>query len=78
MTAITFDTLSSSRRLRDKGLSQEQAEAIAQELQVARDIDMEHLATKTDLRELELRMTIRLGGMIMALGGVLIAVKYLG
>jgi hypothetical protein len=31
-----------------------------------------------ELRELELRVTIKLGGMIVALGGVLIAVKYLG
>lgn len=41
--------------------------------------------TKSDLRELELRMDgrfkdvqLRLGGMIMALGGVLITVKYFG
>lgn len=36
------------------------------------------MATKHDLKELELRMTIKLGAMIMALGGILIAVKFLG
>jgi hypothetical protein len=36
------------------------------------------MATKADLRDLESRMTIRLGSMIMALGGVLIAIKFMG
>ncbi len=33
---------------------------------------------RAEAREMELRMTIRLGGMIMALAGILIAIKYLG
>ena len=31
------------------------------------------LATKNDLQELELRMTLRLGGMILAVGGLVVA-----
>lgn len=45
----------------------------------------EKVAYKTDLREMELKLTnqiqqvqIRLGSMILALGGVLIGVKYFG
>ena len=49
-----FDTLSSVRRMKQKGLTQDQAEAIADELREARDINFDHLATKSDLRELQL------------------------
>ena len=52
---------------------------------VRTDLTVEINAVKTEiaevkasLRELELRMTVRLGAMIMALGGVLIAIKFLG
>lgn len=103
MTAITFDTLSSVRRLRDRGVPPEQAEAFADELRIASQVDVDHLSTKEELasfksdmksdfalirsemREMEWRLQaqskdllIRLGGMIMALGGVLIAIKYFG
>lgn len=107
MTAITFDTLSTARRLREKGMPQEHAEAIADEMRMASEVDISHLSTKeevqtfkselkADLRELELRLgsrfnelelrlegrskdlQIKLGSMIMALGGVLIAIKYFG
>ncbi len=36
------------------------------------------LATKVDLELLKHDLTIRVGGMIMALGGVLVAIKFLG
>lgn len=50
MTSITFDTLASARRLREKGLPQEQAEAIADELRSANELDLSHLATKDELK----------------------------
>lgn len=89
MTAITFDTLSTARRLREKGMPQEHAEAIADEIRMGSSFDVSDLSTKAELREvesrltsamreLELRMTIRLGGMIVALGGLLVAIKYFG
>jgi DNA-binding transcriptional MerR regulator len=71
MNALTFDSLSSARRLRDKGVPQEQAEAFADELRIASEIDISHLATreelnnfkselKADLRELELRIDLKM------------------
>jgi|GEM_PF-2664860 len=36
----------------------------------------EQTSTKADLCELELRLKLHIGSMIMALGGVLIAIKY--
>jgi hypothetical protein len=110
MTAITFDTLSTSRRLREKGLPQEQAEAIADEMRLVTQVDLSHLGTKEEaiafrselkqdlqsmdkslrgemkvldnslrgeMREMELRITVKLGAMIFALGGILIAMKFL-
>lgn len=118
MTGLPFDTLSTARRLREKGLSQEQAEAIADELRISSYVDFGHLATKEEMtagfkaakeetaaefdkvrseiksefalvrsesRELESRLDgkfkdvqIKLGTMIVALGGILIAIKYFG
>lgn len=103
MNAITFDSLSTARRLRERGLLQEHAEAIADELRAASQTDLAHLATREELgsfksemradfalirsemREAESRtearlkdMQLKLGSMIVALGGILVAVKYFG
>ena len=59
--AAAFDTLAYARRLRSVGVSEEQAEAHAEALAAT---VTETLATKQDLRELEYRLTIRLGGML--------------
>ena len=56
-----FDILAYVRRLRSVGVSQEQAEAHAEALSAA---VLDTLATKQDLRDLEFRLTIRLGGMV--------------
>jgi len=56
-----FDILAYVRRLRSVGVSQEQAEADAEALSAA---VLDTLATKQDLRDLEFRLTIRLGGMV--------------
>ena len=50
MTSIAFDSLSSARRLHEKGLPQEQAEAIADELRNANELDLSHLMTKDELK----------------------------
>ena len=68
----TFDALAYVRRLRDVGLSLEQAEAHAEALPAAvtdtlatkQDLRELALTTKQDLRELEFRLTMRLGGMV--------------
>ena len=75
-----FDSLGYAKRLRDRGIPQEQAEAHAE---AARDFIMADLATKADLfavkadlqnamasleENLSLRLTVRLG--VMLAGGI--------
>jgi hypothetical protein len=75
--AATFDTLRTVKSLRGAGASEELAEAVTEALRESRDFDLAQLATKadlelriaevrSDLRVLEHRMTIKLGGMIGA------------
>jgi len=54
--AILFDTLEYARRLRQAGLSEQQAEGHAQALAA---VMTDSIATKQDLRELELRIDAR-------------------
>jgi hypothetical protein len=76
MATITFDTHKFIRRLRDCGISEEQAEAIADAFREAH-LEAE-VATKSDLRELEYRLLIKLGAMIVvAVGAVATLVKLL-
>jgi hypothetical protein len=53
MTAIAFDTLSASKRLREAGMDERAAEAIVELVQqTARMPDISNLATKDDIRDL--------------------------
>jgi len=70
MATVPFDTLDFTRRLRDGGFSAQQAETMADALKTSA---MTELATKTDLRELEHRMTVKLGAMMAAIAGLLFA-----
>ena len=76
MTAVPFDTLKLARQLREKaGFTPEHAEAAAEAL--AEAVGGADLATKADLRDLEQRLTIRFGGMlIVAVGVILAALRY--
>jgi hypothetical protein len=88
MTAIPFDTLKFARKLREAGFAAEQAEKTAEAQPEA--MDGAKLATKADLmalrndlkaemREMELRMTIKFGAMQLAGTGLLLAaLKYVG
>jgi hypothetical protein len=85
-TAYTFDSLGYAKRLRDRGVPQDQAEAHAE---AARDFIMPELATKADvlaiksdllateqrlrtaMDTLALRLTVRLGAMIVVAIGAL-------
>ena len=68
MTSITFDTHKFVRRLKEAGVPEGQAEAVADAF---RDAQGEtDLVTKQDLRELEYRMTIKLGGLMVAAVGI--------
>jgi|GEM_PF-5147591 len=60
MTSITFDTLSTARRLREKGASQELAEAIADEMRLNASVDITHLATREDLKHYATKADLKL------------------
>jgi hypothetical protein len=78
MTSMTFDTHLYVKQLRETGMPEAQAKKVVQAISGANEDNRSDLATKADLRELELRLEVKLGGMMMALGGVLIAIKYFG
>ena len=70
MSTISFDTLAYAKKLTSAGFTMEQAEVQAEAL---KDIIEERLATKQDIKELEqkmkemeMRMIIKLGAMIAA------------
>ena len=75
MTTTTFDTLGYAKKLEAAGFTRAQAEAQAAAL---RDVIEDKIATKQDLREMELRLkydlTIRLGGIVVACTAILLAV----
>ncbi len=67
MTTLTFDTHEFVKKLKDVGFSEEQAEVItslqkttsSNTLEQARhDYDLDNLATKRDLREIELKIEL--------------------
>jgi hypothetical protein len=69
MTAqFAFDTLAFVKRLSAAGMESRQAEALAEAL-TAHAFD--ELATKADLKDLELRLTIRMGALAAATIAVL-------
>lgn len=68
MTSITFDTHKFVRRLKESGFTEEQAEAVADAFKETRG--EAELATKQDLRELEYRLIIELGGMMVVAAGI--------
>ena len=72
MTAVPFNTLKLAQQLRDKaGFTPEHAEAAAEAF--AEAMGGADLATKADLRDLEQRLTIRFGGMLVVAVGVILA-----
>ncbi|MDO9169179.1 MAG: DUF1640 domain-containing protein [Methylobacter sp.] len=73
MTTLTFDTHEFFNELKNAGFSEQQAEAItklqkaavASTLEQARhELDVDNIATKRDLKELELHLTIKMGAML--------------
>ncbi len=75
MSTIAFDTLAYAKKLKAAGFNEAQAEALAQ---AQAELVDERLATKQDLKELEYRLVIRLGTMMMiAVGIVATLVKIL-
>jgi hypothetical protein len=58
-----FDTLAFTKKLRNAGFTEIQAEAQSEAL---KDIMTSQMATKRDLTEMEFRLTIKVGAMIAA------------
>ena len=56
MVAIAFDTLKYSKRLKDAGVPDKQAEAEAEALAEVLEVNLKDLATKEDLKTLEQRL----------------------
>lgn len=71
VNALHIDTLKFSRRLIEAGMEPRAAEAIVETIA---EVDTTQLATKSDLRDLEHRMTIKMGGMLMAAVAALTAI----
>jgi hypothetical protein len=72
MTAhFAFDTLAFVKRLSAAGMQTRQAEALAEAL-TAHAFD--DLATKADLKDLELRLTMRMGAMSAASAALTVAI----
>ena len=74
MAAIMFDTHAFVKELTDTGMPEPQAEVLARTHATLID---EKLVTKDDLkrelREMELRLTIRIGSMLVVAIGVVVA-----
>lgn len=78
MSTVTFDTLEFTRRLREAGFDEKQAEAVVRVLAESQErlVTREHFDAK--LEALELRLTIKLGGLIAAGIGIIAALLKLG
>ena len=75
MTSIVFDTHAFVKELAEAGMPEKQAEVLARSQAT---LINETPATKQDMKELELRLTIRLGSMmVVAIGAVAALVKLL-
>lgn len=70
MSAIAFDTFRLVRRLVSSGMPEAQAEQVVDAVIEA----INDLATKDDLRDLEQRLTIKIGAMLAAAIGLIVAV----
>ncbi|MEI2415424.1 DUF1640 domain-containing protein [Orrella sp. JC864] len=75
MPTVNFDTLKFVRTLEAAGVPSPQAEAISYAVRDAQDLS--DLSTKSDLRELEQRMTIKLGSMLIVAVGAMAAIARL-
>lgn len=63
MAQLGFDTLAFAKRLSAAGMDSRQAEALAEALT---EHALDSLATRADLKELELRLTLRMGAIAVA------------
>ncbi len=72
MASITFDTYAFVKALEAKGFTIEQAEGINEALKNA--LTVAEVATKRDLTDLEYRLTLKIGTMLIATIGAVTAI----
>ena len=86
MTTIVFDTHAFVKELAEAGMPEKQAEVLArsqatlidEKLATKQDLKELEIRLRRDMKELELRLTIRLGSMmVVAIGVVAALVKLL-
>lgn len=77
MTTITFDILEFTRRLREAGFDEKQAEAAVRVLADAQSALVSRDYLDARLEALEYRLTIKLGAMLMAAVAAAALVKLL-
>ncbi len=70
---MNVDTLTIAHRLKAAGAPEKLAEEHAQ---IIREVVEDHLVTKADLREMELRMRLYNGSMAAAIIGILAALNF--
>jgi len=75
MPPHAIDTLAFAKKLKAAGFTDEQAETLAH---AQAELIDERLSTKADLERLELRLTIRMGGMLALAVAFLAALKLFG
>ncbi len=73
MSTISFDTHQLVQSLKAKGFSDDQAEGINDALKNA--LTVAEVATRRDLKELELNLTIKIGALIVAALGFMTAIQ---
>jgi len=67
-STIIFDTLQYAKKLKEAGVPEKQAEVQAEALS---EIIEDKIATKQDLKELEYRLIIKMGAMLVAVVTIL-------
>ena len=70
MSAGLLNTYQAVKTLKQAGVDERQAEAI---VNIMNDSIGENLATRNDLKLMEQRLTIRLGGLMIAMSSLVIA-----
>jgi hypothetical protein len=73
MSTLVFDTLEYANKLKDAGFTQQQAEVLAKEQATLVE---NNLATTRDLKELELRLFVKIGSMIVGATAILLAANF--
>jgi len=70
MQTLVIDTNGIIKKLEQRGFSRAQAEGITEAL---KELDTSTLATKSDLKDLELRLVKWIAGMLLAQGALIVA-----